>query len=78
MSHSYYTYFRYLQPFLDFLPYIPTTDMALFKFAKAMRAGEPIDIYNNGNMKRDFTYVGDLVEAISKLQCAPFRKNYTS
>lgn len=37
-------------------------DMALFKFAKAMLAGEPIDVYNNGQMRRDFTYVDDIVE----------------
>ncbi|MDA8597025.1 SDR family NAD(P)-dependent oxidoreductase [Candidatus Pacebacteria bacterium] len=36
-------------------------DMALFKFTKAMLAGEPIDIYNHGDMKRDFTYIDDIV-----------------
>jgi UDP-glucuronate 4-epimerase len=35
-------------------------DMALFKFAKAIRAGEPIDVYNNGKMVRDFTYIGQV------------------
>ena len=37
-------------------------DMALFKFADAMRAGKPIDVYNYGEMIRDFTYIDDVVE----------------
>ena len=39
-------------------------DMALFKFAKNILAGEPIDVYNHGNMQRDFTYIDDIVEGI--------------
>ncbi len=47
-------------------------DMALFKFIKAIDDDQPIDIYNNGKMVRDFTYVDDLVEAIVKLtECIP-------
>lgn len=46
-------------------------DMALFKFADAMLDGRPIDIYNQGNMHRDFTYVEDLVRAIRLLIDAP-------
>jgi len=42
-------------------------DMALFKFTKAILAGQPIDIYNHGDMWRDFTYVEDLVRAIALL-----------
>jgi UDP-glucuronate 4-epimerase len=42
-------------------------DMALFKFVEAILAGRPIDIYNHGQMARDFTYVGDLVRAIRLL-----------
>jgi UDP-glucuronate 4-epimerase len=42
-------------------------DMALFKFVEAMLAGRPIDIYNHGEMYRDFTYVSDLVRAIRLL-----------
>ncbi|HEX4113134.1 MAG TPA: NAD-dependent epimerase/dehydratase family protein [Stellaceae bacterium] len=42
-------------------------DMALFKFVAAMLAGEPIDIYNNGQMERDFTYIDDAVAAILRL-----------
>ena len=42
-------------------------DMALFKFTKNILAGQPIDIYNHGDMWRDFTYVEDLVRAIALL-----------
>ena len=42
-------------------------DMALFKFTAAILDGRPIDIYNHGQMARDFTYVGDLVRAIRLL-----------
>jgi len=45
-------------------------DMAYFKFTRAILAGEPIDIYNNGDMWRDFTYVGDLVRGIRLLMDA--------
>jgi len=39
-------------------------DMALFQFAKAAANGNPIDVFNYGNMKRDFTYVDDIVNGI--------------
>ncbi len=42
-------------------------DMALFKFVKGMLNDTPIDVYNNGVMERDFTYIDDLVEAIVRL-----------
>lgn len=42
-------------------------DMALFKFTKAILADQPIDIYNHGEMWRDFTYVSDLVRGIALL-----------
>jgi UDP-glucuronate 4-epimerase len=42
-------------------------DMALFKFTRAMLEGAPIDVYNHGQMQRDFTYVDDLVEAVCLL-----------
>ena len=42
-------------------------DLALFKFVDAILDDRPIDIYNHGDMLRDFTYVGDLVRAISLL-----------
>ncbi len=42
-------------------------DMAYFKFTKAIMEGLPIDIYNNGEMYRDFTYIDDIVDGIIKL-----------
>lgn len=42
-------------------------DMALFKFTEAILQGRPIDIYNHGQMARDFTYVDDVVEGIVRL-----------
>jgi UDP-glucuronate 4-epimerase len=42
-------------------------DMALFKFTEAILQGRPIDIYNQGQMARDFTYVDDVVESIARL-----------
>ncbi|TMW71843.1 NAD-dependent epimerase/dehydratase family protein [Alteribacter natronophilus] len=42
-------------------------DMALFTFTKRILEGKPIDVYNYGNMKRDFTYVDDIVESIVRL-----------
>lgn len=40
-------------------------DMALFKFTKAILAGQPIDVYNFGKMKRDFTFIADIVDGIT-------------
>lgn len=42
-------------------------DMALFKFTRAMLAGEPIEVYNHGRMQRDFTYIDDVVEGVVRL-----------
>ncbi len=42
-------------------------DMALFKFTKAILEDKPIEIYNNGNMLRDFTYIDDIIDAIVKV-----------
>ncbi|UXR76408.1 MULTISPECIES: NAD-dependent epimerase [unclassified Staphylococcus] len=50
-------------------------DMALFKFTKAIVNDETIDVYNHGNMMRDFTYVDDIVEAISRLVQKPAQPN---
>jgi UDP-glucuronate 4-epimerase len=46
-------------------------DMALFKFVDAILDGRPIDVYNHGEMYRDFTYVSDLVRGIRLLIDAP-------
>ena len=46
-------------------------DMAPFKFTKAIVAGEPIPVYNEGRMVRDFTYVDDVVEAVVRVMAIP-------
>lgn len=42
-------------------------DMALFLFTKAILAGQPIDVFNNGKMERDFTYIDDIVEGVFRV-----------
>ena len=42
-------------------------DMAYFKFTKAILGGHPIDVYNHGEMRRDFTYIDDIAEAVVRL-----------
>lgn len=46
-------------------------DMALFKFTKAILAGEPITLFNHGRHKRDFTYIDDVVDTVIKVLFAP-------
>ena len=46
-------------------------DMALFKFTRAILAGEPIDLYHDGEMARDFTYIDDIVESMNRLLPRP-------
>jgi UDP-glucuronate 4-epimerase len=46
-------------------------DMAYFKFTKAILEGKPIDVYNYGKMKRDFTYIDDIVEGIVRVLDRP-------
>jgi UDP-glucuronate 4-epimerase len=41
--------------------------MALFLFVKAALEGKPIDVFNNGNMQRDFTYIDDIVEGVVRV-----------
>ncbi len=48
-------------------------DMALFLFTRAMLAGEPIDIFNNGKMVRDFTYIDDIVQGVVRVLDKPAR-----
>jgi UDP-glucuronate 4-epimerase len=50
-------------------------DMALFLFTRAIINNEPIKVFNNGNMQRDFTYVDDIVESIFRLTKSPARPN---
>jgi UDP-glucuronate 4-epimerase len=42
-------------------------DMAYFKFTRAILAGEPIEVYNEGRMRRDFTYIDDIVEGVVRV-----------
>jgi UDP-glucuronate 4-epimerase len=46
-------------------------DMALFKFTRAILDDQPIDVYNNGDMQRDFTYVADIVEGVVRVNDRP-------
>ena len=50
-------------------------DMALFIFTKAIIEGKPIEVFNNGNMKRDFTYIDDIVEGIVHVIDQPAESN---
>lgn len=70
MSHSYAHLFGIPTTcFRFFTVYGPwgRPDMALFKFVSAIREGHPIEVYGEGRMKRDFTYIDDLVEGIVRL-----------
>ncbi len=74
MAHSYAHLWKLpVTMFRFFTVYGPwgRPDMALFKFTKGILDGTPIDIYNNGDMYRDFTYVDDLVRAIRLLIDTP-------
>ena len=46
-------------------------DMAYFKFTKAIFEGRPIDVYNHGEMERDFTYIDDIVEGVVRVMARP-------
>ncbi len=70
MAHTYASLFQIPCTGLRFFTvYGPwgRPDMALFKFTKAIFAGETIDIYNHGEMLRDFTYIDDIVEGLVRV-----------
>ena len=46
-------------------------DMAYYKFARAIIDGKPIDLYNSGDLKRDFTYIDDVVSALERVMSRP-------
>ena len=74
MAHSYAHLYRLPTTGLRFFTvYGPwgRPDMALFKFTRAMLESRPIEIYNNGLMGRDFTYIDDIVESILRLRLKP-------
>ena len=72
MAHSYSHLFDIPITMFRFTVYGPggRPDMALFKFTKAILCDQPIDVYNNGNMRRDFTFISDLINAIELLVTA--------
>jgi len=70
MAHTYSSLFNLSTTGLRFFTvYGPwgRPDMALFIFTKAIFEGSPIQVFNNGEMERDFTYVGDIVEGIFRI-----------
>jgi len=70
MAHAYSHLFRLPTTGLRFFTvYGPwgRPDMAMWLFAEAILAGKPIKLFNNGDMRRDFTYVDDIVESIVRL-----------
>ena len=74
IAHSYSNIWRLPITMLRFFTvYGPwgRPDMALFKFTRGIINGEPIDIYNNGEMYRDFTYIDDIVKGITALIDVP-------
>ncbi len=78
MAHTYSHLYRLPTTGLRFFTvYGPwdRPDMALQKFAKAIMAGKPIQLYNYGNHRRDFTYIDDIVEGIIRVLDKPAQPN---
>jgi len=74
MAHTYSHLYRLPTTGLRFFTvYGPwgRPDMALFKFTKAILAGEPIQVFNHGKHRRDFTYIDDIVEGITRILDRP-------
>jgi UDP-glucuronate 4-epimerase len=70
MAHTYSHLYRLPTTGLRFFTvYGPwgRPDMALFKFTRAIQAGEPIDVFNYGKHRRDFTYIDDIVEGVIRV-----------
>ncbi len=68
LAHSYFVQYGIQTTCVRFFTvYGPWSrpDMAMLKFAKSIMAGEPIDIYNYGKLRRDFTYIDDIVEGFT-------------
>lgn len=78
MAHAYSSLFNLPTTGLRFFTvYGPwgRPDMALFMFTQAILEGKPIDVFNNGQMKRDFTYIDDIVEGIVRVVDSPATGN---
>lgn len=74
MAHSYSHLYRLPTTGIRFFTvYGPwgRPDMAYFSFTKAILEGKPIDVFNNGQMERDFTYIDDIVEGVVRLVVRP-------
>lgn len=81
MAHAYSKLYRIPVTGLRFFTvYGPfgRPDMAYFKFTKKILAGEPIQIYNKGDMYRDFTYIDDIVRGVENILCNPPAENEKS
>lgn len=75
LAYSYYNTFGIKSMGLRFFTvYGPMgrPDMAMFKFAKSIFEKKPVDVYNNGDLKRDFTYIDDIVEGVIRAIMADF------
>lgn len=70
MAHTYSHLYKIpttgLRFFTVYGPY-GRPDMAYYKFTKAIIDGDPIDVYNNGEMKRDFTYIDDIIDGVIRV-----------
>ncbi len=78
MAHSYSHLFRLPCTGLRFFTvYGPwgRPDMALFIFTKAILEGRPIPVFNHGNMRRDFTYIDDIIEGVVRVANSPAKPN---
>lgn len=78
MAHTYSHLYRLPTTGLRFFTvYGPwgRPDMALYLFTQAILAGRPIDVYNHGRMKRDFTYIDDIVEGVVRVADRPAEPN---
>jgi UDP-glucuronate 4-epimerase len=78
MAHAYTHLYKFPTTGLRFFTvYGPwgRPDMAYFKFTNKIYKGEAVDIYNNGDMWRDFTYIEDIVEGITKRLVSPPKEN---
>ena len=72
-SHLYDIPMTGLRFFTVYGPY-GRPDMAYFKFTKNIINGDPINVYNNGDMKRDFTYIDDLGDGMMRIISTKFKK----
>lgn len=78
MAHTYSHLYRIPTTGLRFFTvYGPwgRPDMAYFLFTKAIEEGRPIELFNNGNMKRDFTYIDDIIEGVVRVIDRPPEEN---